>query len=135
VEHLRPVAVRFAAVIGVLIASAVCDLGPRAGAAFQSMAVPAAAGGLDAGAPEDSSKPPPAAARDRLPAPGLHLPGDAAGTTPSGSGPSAGPHSDAGVLPRAGLPANTPVSYFREPAGPLDLPAFDHATHGPPRRS
>jgi hypothetical protein len=137
VEHVRPIAVRLASAIGVLIAVAVLDVGPRAGAAFQSMTVKPAAAKLDAGDPSDAGNPPPATGRERgrLPAPGLHHPGDGGGMVPSGSGSSSGSPPVAGYPSRTDLPVGGLVVYYREPAAPLDPSAFNEAVHGPPRRA
>jgi hypothetical protein len=138
VGRVNRVAVRLASAIGVLIALAVFDFGPRAGAAYQSMTVKPAAAGLDASAADPGdANPPPTAGRDRgpLPVPGLHHTGDGGGMVPSGSGSSSGSSPVAGYPSRTELPASGLVVYYREPATPLAPSAFNEAVHGPPRRA
>jgi hypothetical protein len=135
---LRRCVIQFVSAVGVLVALAIFDLGPRAGAAFLTMAGKAAPAELGAtapadGAPDAAPERQPGGDHDRLPAPAVHLQGGGSMTPPSGSGPSAGSPPVAGELPRTELPSGGLVLTYREPAAAFDLSAFIDSILDPPR--
>jgi hypothetical protein len=125
----RPV-LQFVSAVGVLLIAAILDFGPTASAAYISMTGEVAS----AGAGPTNDTPTPNFDRDRGPIPAGHLQGGG-GMAPSGSGPSSGSASAVGILPRAELPADGLVVYFREPAALFDLTAYVDFILDPPRQA
>ena len=135
-DTVRRSVAQFASALGVLVALAAFDLGPRACAAYQSVAVnTAAADDLGMSANDVPTLP-----RDLTPknqkrvtqVDALYLPGSGGMTSPTSSSSPDGPPG-AGCLPPSDPPADGLVVYFREPAGKLDLSAFVSTILDPPR--
>lgn len=124
---------QFVSALGVMAALAAFDLGPRAAAAYQSVAVPApASDDLDASAPALPQDLAPKGQKRVTHVDALYLPGgggmSSSSTTTSPDGPSG-----AGCLSPSDPPAGGLVVYYREPAGVLDLSAFVSSILDPPR--
>jgi hypothetical protein len=137
VSLVRRSGIQFVSAVGVVIALAVFDLGPRAGAAFWPAAGTASAAGYGTLGPttDADSLPPPGPDNDRtgLPVAADLVPGGGGLSAPSSSGPSSGTSPVAGDLPRTEPPAGGLVVYFREPAARFDLSAFIDSILDPPR--
>jgi hypothetical protein len=125
--------------VGVLIASAILDMGSRASAAYLSTAsrsVGAAGTGAGTGAGTATDETPGNPAnykRGDLPALANQPAG--AGTTSSGtSGGPSGPNSPAAELPPKEPPPGNLVVYFREPAVRLELTKYIDSILDPPRQ-
>jgi hypothetical protein len=123
--------------MGVLVALAILDLGPRATAAYLSMASKQAGAGLDTGmSADDGSASLPKIDSDR--APNLRVPtpqGDLVrgmSTVPSPSNPSGSPQIAADLAPTT-PPTSGLVAYFRDSPDFLPLSAFLDALLDPPR--
>jgi hypothetical protein len=132
---VRPFLTRALVTVGVLTALAVLDLGPRASAAYLSMASKPSAGlGAEAAADVPDSPPEPKAEPVRHERFGLvtgHVPG---GGATSSNSVSSGPTSPAADLPPREPPAGGLTVYFRQSEVLLDLSAFVDSILDPPRR-
>jgi len=133
---VRRSAIQFASVLGVMVALAAFDLGPRACAAYQSVAVAATASddlGMSASdAPVLPRGLAPKNSKRVTQVDSLYLPGSGGLSSSSSTTSPDGP-SGAGCLPPSDPPAGGLVVYFREPAGSLDLSAFVSSILDPPR--
>ena len=133
---VRRSAIQFVSALGVLVALAIFDLGPRADAAYRSVAVTApASDDLGMSSADDAPVPPreltPAGQKRILPPDALYVPGG--GMAPPNSTTSTDAPPGAGCLPQSEPPAGGLVVYFREPAGSLHLSAFIDSLLDPPR--
>ena len=116
------------AALGIVIASAVLDFGPRANAAFQTTI-----GNMESAGSSETPNP----LRDskevqKRPMPSAHLQGGGGMSSPS-SGPYSGSASVVALLPRVEPPVDGLVVYFREPDAAFRLSAFIDSLLDPPR--
>lgn len=133
VTPVRRFALQLGITIAVVIATAVMDLGPRASAAYVSMADISA--GCGTGSSTDSGNySPDRPLLDREPPVAAHLQGGSGMSAPSSSS-SSGSVPVAGDLARTELPVDGLVVYFREPAAAIHLTAFIDSILDPPRQA
>lgn len=134
---VRRLALQFGTAIAVMIAAAVMDLGPRASAAYVSMADVSVGCGAIASSDCTPSTPPNLNSdreRDGLPALAGYLQGNG-GMSSSGSSSSSNTPPVVGNLSRTELPTDGLVVYFREPAASIHLTAFIDSLLDPPRQA
>ena len=117
--------------VGIVIAMAVLDFGPRANAAYLSIGVRQES----AGCSTDATNP----AREsnlvkRPPVPSAQLQGSGGMSSPV-SGPSSGSTAAVAYLPPVLPPVDGLVVYFREPDAALRLSAFIDSLLDPPRQA
>jgi hypothetical protein len=116
---------------------AVMGFGPRASAAYVSMADTTSPGGVCCASSDSPATPVRALNQDqnRDGSPqAAHLSGGG-GMAPSGSGSSFSSPSVLGHLTSVELPASGLVVYFREPAASFDLSKFIDSILDPPRQA
>jgi hypothetical protein len=131
------------AALGILIASAIVDLGPRADAAYQSVGVKADSG-LDASAGagmamgDEAENTPEAKPDDQKPKVPVHWDyghaNNAGGGAGSTSGPGSGPTiSTAGLISSCDLPPPNLVAHFQTLSTRLALAKLSSSILDPPR--
>jgi hypothetical protein len=133
---VRRVALQLVFVVGILLVAAILDVGPRATAAYRSMADVSGAG-LDV--PTDQGTDLPSKRllgqdQDGLPPIGLHLQGGGGMSAPN-SGSASGSAPVFAALTVTELPTSGLVAYFREPPISIHLSAFIDSLLDPPRQA
>lgn len=122
--------------LAALFLQSILDLGPRAEAAYQSIAIASVSDGCAIGEPSDSTPADPTRVAEKASptAPALHVPGSSGGmSSPPGSGSSSGASPGVAHLLQVERPASVLVVYVRESAAALDLTAYSDSILDPPR--
>ena len=120
--------------VGILIASAILDLGSRASAAYLSTTSRAVGAGSRTSAPTDETPADPSHAdRQRVDLRLFANQPASAGTSSSGTGPS-GPSAPCADLPLKEPPPSHLVVYFREPSARFKLTKYVDSILDPPRQ-
>lgn len=122
---MRRAGMQFVAAVGLLIASAIFNLGPSANAAYLSSA-DSQASACDGDRELQKSPRTPIAIAELQGCGGMSAPA---------SGPSSVSIASAGILSRVEPPANALVVYLREPSSPLRFSSFIDSILDPPRAS
>ena len=131
---MRRFLIRALVVVGVLTATAVLDLTPRAAAGYLTVAAPAASASLGDSDPTSPTEPSPVAHRlvlkDGLP---VAVPQQSGGMSTTGSSQSGGDGPVTGIVSTIELPTDGRVVYYREPSSQLQLSQFIDPLLDPPR--